>query len=763
MKSIKKIKNLFLWEHFVEFWKFLHDPPKKYQNFKCLSAKITIRLQYDQFLDLYKKDLLPNNISLLDYFKEALSQQISKKNKKAYINHFLKHDKECLEELSDLDKVLFFDLLIDNDLGHTFFFCKLFIEYGIPTIEDIQSIDLIDKFLTSWMNVKLKFFHLEFSRKLIVFLLEINEANMDLLDDQKCLILLKINQKLRVLNLILPFGAQETKFLDKIEARLVELQAMENLTDDPEILSELLGIFAYLGYSVKNQDLLDYFEKILVKNFKTMNSKQIHNTLSFMLLTKQKQFLNLFYMQYLKGTSFHLQEYFNRILNIKKFELNFFKNLAMVASRFFLSSYQVFEPHYVKTFHFDIFHLGDLYYRFGTIESYNMSNLMVILRKHIISRLKYLYEYKFRKNINMEYKLHEFWIKILQYYDCQLSKKYFYILDENEPKLIFGMALNYTILNLKYFDLENLMLLYSLIGKFQLSPHKNKQIEQEKIELIKYFIDEKCISFLKNRDIQSFYVYNQPKVLLYAVKQGVNLEKKEMIESVTLIQILTDFLPHFNEYDDVFIKNFVELMEIINENPKQHDLMKILIIKIIDEKIDEKYFIKNFETLSTSLLIFLEFYCNLQKYERIHPGHFEKTLLKIASSINLLIRKLLFLDAAVIDENKIIIILRILNVIEEKYLKSNHSIAKEFETLTKFCFRFISDRHNKFSYEGLEKIVETAFNLQASSQKFDDGSGLYDKFLMEEIDPYLEEKWKKFSEKFRNYWNEIKIKSSEKS
>lgn len=763
MKSIKKLKSLFLWEHFVGFWRFLHDPPKKYQSLKCLSAKITIRLKYDHFLDLYKKNLLPNNITILDYFKEALSQQSSLKNKRAYIKRFLEKDKECLQDLSDLDKVLFFDLLIDNDLGHTSFFCKLFIEFGIPTIEDIQSIDLIDKLLTNWMNVKLKLFHLEFARKLIVFLSEINEANFDLLDDQKCLILLKINQKLRVLKLILPFGAQETKFLDKVEARLIELQTMENLTEDPEILSEMVGTFAFLGYSIKSQDLLEYFEKNLVKDFKRMNSKQIHNTLSFMLLTKQKQYLNLFYMQYLKGTSFHLQEYFNRILNIKKFELNFFKNLGMVATRFFLSSYQVFEPNYVKTFHFDIFHLGDLYYRFGSIESYNMSNLMVILRKHIISRLKYLYEYKFRKNINMEYKLHEFWIKILQYYDCQFEKKYFYILDENESKLIFEMALNYTILNLKYFYLEDLMLLYSLIEKFHLSTHKNKQFEQEKIELIKYFIDEKCCNFLKNRDIQCFYVYNQPKALLYAVKQGVNLEKKDMIENVTLIQILTDFLPHFSEYDEIFIKEFVEVIEIMNKNQKAHDLLKILIVKIIDEKIDEKFFIKNFDTLSKSLLIFLEFYCNLQKYERIHPGHFEKTMLKIASSINLLIRKLLFIDADMIDENKILTILRILKVIEEKYLKSNRSISKEFETLSKFCFRFVSDRHSQFSYVGLENILEAAFNLEASSQKFDDGSGLYDKFLIEELDPYLEDKWKKFSEKFRNYWNELKIKNSEKS
>lgn len=767
MSLLEKLKNLLLLNHFIEFCNYLQiKPSNKYHSFKEIYPKVVIRMKYDKFLDAYKKSLLPNDVSLLDYLNFSLCRETLRVNKKKFLEEFLTKDKNCLENFSDLEKVYFFDLLLDHKFGNSAFFYKTFCEIGIPTIEETQVINLINKLLSGWIDHELKLFHLDFAKKIISFLSEIIDTNFDLLDDNHCIILLEINEKLRKLKLIPPFGSNESKYLDKIETRLVELQSLGNLTNDPEFLSQIMGLFGNLGYIVKNEDLLDYFENTMAKNFKTLNSFQIHKTLIFMLNVyannpKQKQFLDVFYLQYLKGTQFHLKEYFNRILKIKKFEINFFKNLGLVFSRFFLLSNEIFEPKYFKTVHFDIFHLGDLYYRFGLIDSFNMSNLMVVMRKHIITRIQYVYEYKIRKNINMEYKLHDFWIKILKYYDHQLDKKYYYIFDEIEPTLIFNMALNYSLMNVKYFALEDLMLLYDVMKKFRFSNHHHKKLEDNKIFLLKFFLDERCANLLNNNQIQKFYIQNAPSVLLNSLEQALELEKQNMIDIKTIMSILKETISYLKEYDDYCILKFVQLLETINRNLKDHDFMKTIIEKLISEKIEEVYFIKDFPILSTTLKLFFDFYFTVRKFEKIHPGHFENLLSKLSSSINLLVRKLLFIDADMIDEERLISLLSILKIIEENYLKFNHSISKEFETLSKFCLRFISDRHHKFSYGKLETIIKSAFNLEISSQKFDDGSGLYNKNLIQELDPYIEEKWQKLSEEFRNYWNDLKMKYSE--
>jgi len=743
----------------IEFKNSFKSIPR-YQALNELSPKVIMSLNPDKFLSLYKKNSLSKS-KFLEFLDFSLSER---KSKKHCILKLFEKEKEILKSFDDEEKIQFFNILLNHNFASSKNFQDLFFEIGLNEFEDIDSIKLVDKFLSELMKKPRKIFETSLADFLIPFLMENIENNMDLLDDKLCLTLLEINQKLRLMNLILAEGSLETKYLLKIENRFIELLNLQNISEEPEFLSKVMYSFGKLNYAVQNENLVDYFESKLLINFKTLTAQQIYRTLLFLLAynskkgMNQKQFLDLFYIKYMYGTNFYLKEYLNRIMHIKKFEINFFKNLGMIFTRFFMSSHRIFEPRYIKTFHFDIFQLGELFNFFGKIESYNLSNIMIVLRKHIIQRLQIIYEYKLRKNINMEYKLHEFWMSIFEYFDFHLEKNEF-ILEEVESSLLYNMSLDYAILNWKTFQLEDMILLYEIIEKRKF---KSKSYEAKKLGILESFLDEKCCDFIKDQLLQKYYVPHKPLVMVKALEQGMRLMKKEMMQVSIIGEIINEMLSHLKSYDDnIIVLKMIKIIEGISLQEGSLQLTQNLIEKIMKENVVETFLIKDFEILSTTLRLFLDFYCvRVQKYEKIFPGQFLGFLETLGHSINLLIRKLFFLDSEIFDENNLTTMLIILKVIEDQYLKYQHAIAKEIETLSKFSFRFIADRHNKFSYPGLEKLLNAAFQLNSSLNQFDDGSGLYDKTLLEELDPYIEDHWKKFSEDFRNEWNELKIKIS---
>ena len=759
-KILEKLRGFFFLNTISELAHHLKNKPK-YQALQNLSPKIIIRLDCDDFLALNKKNTI-NHVSFLDYLNFSFLSIPSVKKKLNFVMEIMKKDTEVLKRLSDDDKLRFFHVLLDHNLGNTYVFYKLFNE-EVLNLENIESIQLIDRFLSNLMINKLKIFHLKLTNPIIQFLFEIIENNMDLLDDKMCLVLLQINLKLRVLNLILANDTLEQKYLNQIETRLHDLLISDNLSNEPDFLSEVMFYFAKLSYLIKHQNLVDYFENNLLIRFQHLNASQTYRTLIFFLSynskndIKKKKFLDIFYIKYMRGTSFYFKEYLNRVMNIKKLEFNIFKNLGLIFTRFFLSSIRTSQPKYLKDFHFDLFQLGDLINFCGKEESFNLSNIMIILRKHIFQKVKYMYEYKFRKNMNMEYKLHDFWIKILEFYDFQLES-YSHIIDDPEATLLLNMAVHYSILNLKRFHLDELIILYGVIDK-RISC-TTISIEAKKLAILKIFADQKCLEYLKDKLIPKFYIINQPMIMTKALEQGLRLYENKMIDLNIIIDYLKEMIENLKNYENDIIINILKLVEKINLKVEAFEKCKELIEELIDENI-VTLLIKNLDILLTSLKLFLDFYCyNLQKYGQILPGQCINLVEKMSQSLNLLIRKLLFIDSDQINENCLTTFLMILKLIEEKYIKVQHSIAKEFETLSKFCLRFIADRYKKFSYEGLEKILKAAFQMKAALEKFDDGSGLYDKTLIQEIDPYIEDNLRRFSDDFRKEWKKLKIRIS---
>ena len=365
-------------------------------------------------------------------------------------------------------------------------------------------------------------------------------------------------------------------------------------------------------------------------------------------------------------------------------------------TRFVLSSQRIFEPKYIKTFHFDIFQLGELFNLLGRIESFNMSNIMIVMRKHIIERLQFLYEYKLRKNINMEYQLHDFWINIFGYFESHLDEDEL-LLNNVENDLLYNMALDYAILNWKIFQIEELILLYEVIEKRK---YRSKNIESKKLAILQSFIDEQCAMFIKDKNIQKFYVPHRPLVMIKALEQGMRLLKKDMMEVTIVGGIIDEMLNKIKTYDDKrIVFKMIKIIDEISLMEGSLQLTQNLIEKIIKENVVETFLIKDFEILSTTLRLFLDFYCvRIQKYEQLFPGQFVSFLELLSQSINLLIRKLFFIDTEIYNENTLTTMLLILKVIEDQYLKFQHAIVKEFETLSKFSFRFLADRHNKFSF-----------------------------------------------------------------
>ena len=752
MKNIlEKFKGFFFINTFIEFSSSFKSKPR-YRALEDLSSKVFIRLDYEDFLNLQKKNS-SLKIPIIDYLNYSLQNITSSTKKTIYITEFLKKDKELLKSFSDEEKLKFFYFLLDQNLGSTEFFFKIFCEFALKELEDVNSIGFIDKFLSNLLKKQIKFYHLPLSEKIVQFLLEIMENNMDLLDDKKLLILLQINLKLRFSNLILINGSLEHKFLNKIEDRFTELLQLENLNENPDFLSQVMFFLAKLNYSIKNQNLVDFFEKNLFLQFKSLNAIEIYRTLLFLLSynakngMKQKQFLDVFYIKYMHGTKFYLKEYLTRMLNIKKFELNFFKNLAMIFTRFFLSYFRVMEPRYLKDFHFDLFQLGDLLNSFGRVETFNLSNIMIVLKKHILQRLQFIYEYKLRKNVNMEYKIHGFWVQILEYFEFQLRANNEYILKETESALLFEMAINYSILNSKKFEFEELIVFYGIFEK--------AKIFEKKLSILKVFIDEKCAECIKDPLKQSFYIINNPMIMTKALEQGLRLQRKNMIELPIIVNIMKQMLDYLKNFDNDILLKFLQLIEMVNLKEGSFEFSKEIMLKMIQGNNVETFFIKDFEILLSSLRLLLEFFCD--QVIKNHQIHFFE---KMSQSINLLLRKLLFIDSKLINENSLGRILLILKTVEEKYLKLQHGMAKEFESLSKFCLRYIADKHKKFSYVGLEKVLRAAFQMNATLNKFDDGSGLYEKTLMQEMDTYLEDNWRWLSEGFRNEWNELKIKHS---
>ena len=78
------------------------------------------------------------------------------------------------------------------------------------------------------------------------------------------------------------------------------------------------------------------------------------------------------------------------------------------------------------------------------------------------------------------------------------------------------------------------------------------------------------------------------------------------------------------------------------------------------------------------------------------------------------------------------------------------SSQDKLEKIKRSLMRFIADHHKKLSIKGLEDILEECIRAGLLESNFDDGSGLYEQNLVQELNEHLTKNLKEFSVSFQD-------------
>ena len=209
---------------------------------------------------------------------------------------------------------------------------------------------------------------------------------------------------------------------------------------------------------------------------------------------------------------------------------------------------------------------------------------------------------------------------------------------------------------------------------------------------------------------------------------------------------LVDFL------EGVYLKNLEKGTQVIRRVFRQMKFSPILTdIMLSDLSVLLKvlYLLTQYHK---SLLLESKISSDQQEGEKIEPENERET---IHFLIKQFFDKIFHIDHCEINEQKLVLMIKILVELEKNQLSMRADFSDKFLKLQKFCFRFISDHYTGYSLKALEDLLTACIDLQDPFIDFDDGSKLYTKTLFEETRDYVESNWNKFTEEFRNIFEGV--------
>lgn len=549
--------------------------------------------------------------------------------------------------------------------------------------------------------------------------------------------LFNMNDILLILRFLSSLKKNFFLFLEEIiillENRTWNLIKLDLFNKNTRILSKLIKSFHSLDYKVKNKEFYEFFESEILKDMKRIKVNLMINFLFFFQKNKFENYASSTFLQNFKN--YYLQEgRLSKILKIKNrlknlnFSNNFRKNLTVLAQRLFLTRIIRTEPRYVleKKFNFvQTLKILAIFKNFKEEKEFTQ-----IVAKNLYENLVIYYDDKIQKNIKSEKKMEKFFrIMINEIFSMPINindernnENTDYFLQTHEGRIFFEMTLNFWILNINNCTIQDIFQILIICSRKTLAENTLR----EKINLLMNMAELRAANFFKKTKALNFYSENDPLFILRLISINKNIfpEEKRKEALMKMIINLPQYTIEKRKKTLSILSNLIPLLslsslliyvsgEIINDVNDFENLLEFINL------ISELFYLETTPNLIHCQSILLEKLINLDFQQKFNFVYISKILMGLIS------------------------------IQKSNVLKKNDQIFPLYLKIQKFSFRFIADHYEKLDIKIFQEIMLLCFKLEEFEERFDDGSELYKKNILDETKSFVEKSWNMMDEKFR--------------